>query len=277
MEPLNGIKQNVEEAAAYVAARLPQPEMAVVLGSGLGGLTKLLENAQELDYAQIPHFPPTTVAGHSGKLAAGRIAGKSVYMLSGRFHYYEGHDPHTVILPMRMLKQLGCKALILTNAAGGVNLEFKAGELMLITDHINLTGYNPLRGANSEDWGPRFPDMTHTYDPGLAALARNSAAKHGFTLREGVYCGLAGPSFETPAEIRMLRLLGADAVGMSTVPEALAAHQMGLRLLAISCVSNMAAGVTDEKLTHEMVFENSLRAEAQFMALIPDIAAGIGP
>lgn len=271
MYDLNAEQKRIAEAAETIASRLPQAELAVVLGSGLAALADMLTERQTLAYTDIPHFPQPTVLGHGGKLLAGHVAGKTIYAFSGRFHYYEGHDPQTVILPMRVLHQLGCKTVILTNAAGGVNTDFNAGDLMLITDHINLTGYNPLRGANCDAWGPRFPDMTYAYDSALRELALAVAAEQGITLRQGVYCGLCGPSFETPAEIRMLRLLGADAVGMSTVPEALAAHQMGMRLLAVSCITNMAAGVLAQPLSHEEVFATGKRAEQRFSALMAEI------
>lgn len=263
--------EQIEVCAQTIAQRLPRAEIAVVLGSGLGALADMMKDTVVLPYAEIPHFPQPTVLGHSGKLISGLVGGKRVYAFSGRFHYYEGHDPQTVILPMRVLQQLGCQTVILTNAAGGVNMDFHAGELMLITDHINLTGYNPLRGANDERWGARFPDMTYTYDPALRDLALCVANELGITLQQGVYCGLCGPSFETPAEIRMLRLLGADAVGMSTVPEAIAARQMGMRLLAISCITNMAAGVLPQPLSHEEVFATGKQAEKHFSALVEGI------
>ncbi len=263
----------VAEAARLIRERLPQPQVAVVLGSGLGAFAQAVEQPETLDYQEIPHFPAPTVAGHSGRLLAGLVGGRMVYAFSGRFHYYEGHEPWTVILPMRVLKALACPTVILTNAAGGINESFSPGDLMLISDHINFTGYNPLRGPNAAEWGDRFPDMSRAYDRELAALAKNVAQDQGFSLQEGVYCGLAGPNFETPAEIRMLRAWGADAVGMSTVPEVLAARQAGLRVLGLSCISNLAAGVTGQPLSHEEVFETAKKAEARFSTLLQGLIA----
>jgi len=273
--PLNLEEQLAHQAetARYIADRLPLPQAAVVLGSGLGAFAASVPEPQILDYQDIPYFPQPTVPGHSGRLLAGSVGGKFIYVFSGRFHYYEGHDPWTVILPMRVLKALGCPVVILTNAAGGINRDFHPGDLMLITDHINFTGFNPLRGPHSDAWGQRFPDMSKAYDRQLGLLAGQVALDQGFQLRQGVYCGLAGPNFETPAEIRMLRGWGADAVGMSTVPEALAAHQAGLRVLGISCISNMAAGVTEQELTHAEVFAAAQRVEARFSALLSGLIA----
>ena len=261
----------IKEAAAAVDAALPRADIAVVLGSGLGSLAQNIEDAQTLSYQDIPHFPQPTVIGHSGTMISGRIGSARVYALSGRFHYYEGHDPHTVILPMRVLHQLGCRKVILTNAAGGINPQFAPGDLMVIRDHINLAGYNPLRGEHCEEWGERFPDMSNMYDKDYRALAHHIAAELGMKLQEGVYCGLSGPTFETPAEIRMLSVLGADAVGMSTVPEALAACQMGMRLLAISCITNLAAGISKHPLSHQEVMETSKMVERNFSALLKEI------
>ena len=261
----------VERAAAYLKPRLPQADIAIVLGSGLAELANMLEDKTIVDYRDIPDFPQPTVLGHGGQLICGRVGGKTIYAFSGRFHYYEGHDPWTVVRHVRVMAALGCSTLILTNASGGVNTDFTAGDLMLITDHINLMGFNPLRGGNYDPWGPRFPDMSEAYDKQYRELALKVAAGQGTELRQGVYCGLAGPNYETPAEIRMLRLLGADAVGMSTVPETLAARHLGLRVLGLSCVTNMAAGVLDKKLTHEEVFATGKQAEQKFSRLLAGI------
>ena len=260
--------EKIKEAADVILQRFPKPDVAVVLGSGLGALADCLKEPLSLSYTDIPHFPAPTIPGHSGKLICGKIGEKIVYAFSGRFQYYEGHDPWTVILPMRILGKIGCPAVILTNAAGGINETFSPGDLMMITDHINLTGYNPLRGDNCPEWGPRFPDMTQTYDKAYQELALSIAKEMGFSLQKGVYCGFSGPNFETPAEIRMLQILGGSAVGMSTVPEALAAHQQGIRIFAVSCISNMAAGITQQVLTHEEVFETSKRTEGRFTKFI---------
>lgn len=261
-------RKKIQESAAYIADHLPPAEVGVVLGSGIGPLVQMLEEPQSLDYTQIPHFPAPTVPGHNGKLVWGRVQGRTVYAFSGRFHYYEGHAPETVILPMRVLQRLGVGSVVLTNAAGGINTSFRPSDLMLITDHINLTGYNPLRGEHAPEWGQRFPDMCYAYDKEYGTLLLKIAQEMGILLHQGVYCGLAGPNFETPAEIRMLRILGADAVGMSTVPEVLAAHQMGLRILAVSCITNMAAGILEQPLSHEDVNVASQQAEQTFSALI---------
>ena len=263
--------ERVKQAAEYLRPRLPKADIAVVLGSGLAELANMLQDRIVVDYKDIPNFPQPTVLGHGGQLICGKVGGKTIYAFSGRFHYYEGHDPWTVVRHVRVMGELGCSTLILTNASGGVNTGFSPGDLMLITDHINLMGFNPLRGGNYEPWGTRFPDMSEGYDREYRELALKVAAEQGITLREGVYCGLAGPSFETPAEIRMSRILGADAVGMSTVPETLAARHMGIRVLGISCVTNMAAGVLDHKLTHEEVFATGKQAEKKFSALLAEI------
>lgn len=261
----------IEAAAECIDRVLPKAGIAIVLGSGLGSLADNIEDAHTISYSDIPHFPTPTVIGHSGTFISGKLDGVQVYALSGRFHYYEGHDPHTVILPVRVLHKLGCRKLVLTNAAGGINPAFTPGDLMVIRDHINLTGYNPLRGENSDQWGPRFPDMTNIYAPCYRQLAHSVAAELGMSLQEGVYCGLSGPTLETPAEIKMISILGADAVGMSTVPEALAACQMGMRLLAISCVTNLAAGISKHPLSHQEVMETGQRVGARFAGLIRQI------
>jgi len=264
-------KQQIEEAAAYLKAHLPKPDLAVVLGSGLAALADMIEDPVTVSYEDIPHFPSTGVIGHAGKLICGKVGGKTIFAFSGRFHYYEGHDPSVVVLPMRVLHCLGCDTVILTNAAGGVNMDFSAGDLMLIRDHINFMGYNPLRGANLDDFGPRFPDMSAIYNKQLGELCKQVADEQGFLLQEGVYCGFCGPSYETPAEIRMTRIIGGDAVGMSTVPEAIVAAHMGMRVLGVSCITNMAAGVTDQPLSHEEVFANGKRAEKRFSALVAEV------
>lgn len=271
MDEIKREVERVEQAAAYLRSRLPRGDIAVVLGSGLAELANMLEDRTVVDYKDIPHFPQPTVLGHGGKLICGRVGGRTVYAFSGRFHYYEGHDPWTVVRHVRVLSQLGCSVLVLTNASGGINTCYSPGDLMLITDHINLMGFNPLRGGNHEPWGPRFPDMSEAYDKQYRELALNIAAEQGIALRQGVYCGLAGPNYETPAEIRMLRTLGADAVGMSTVPETLAARHLGLRVLGISCVTNMAAGVLEQRLDHNEVFATGKQAEKKFSALLAEI------
>ena len=264
----------VRYAAQKLRERLPfAPELALVLGSGLGGLADRIEDAVVLPYSDVPGFPRSTAPGHAGQFVAGRLGGKQVLCMQGRFHYYEGHDMSAIALPVRVMKELGCRALILTNAAGGVNWDFSVGDFMLITDHINFMGANPLRGANDDSIGPRFCDMTQVYTPALQQVAREVAAAQGLTLQEGVYLGYMGPSFETPAEIRAFRTLGADAVGMSTVPEALAASHCGLPVLGLSLITNMAAGMEGKRLSGEEVIEIANARGAVFQELVAGIVA----
>ena len=250
------LSRAVSEAAEYLRARLPaRPDLALVLGSGLGGLADRIEDPVYIPYGQIPRFPVSTAPGHAGRFVFGRLSGRMVLCMQGRFHYYEGHDIAAIALPVRVLKALGCRALVLTNAAGGVNWDFSVGDFMLITDHINFMDANPLRGENEDAIGPRFCDMTHVYTPEFQQTARQVAAQQGITLREGVYLGYMGPSFETPAEIRAFRTLSADAVGMSTVPEAIAASHCGLPVLGVSLITNMAAGMAGKRLSGDEVIE----------------------
>lgn len=262
----------IDTAAAYLRGKLPcTPELGLVLGSGLGGLAEQIENAVVIPYRDVPGFPVSTAPGHAGQFVAGQLAGKNVLCMQGRFHYYEGHDMAAIALPVRVFKALGCRALVLTNAAGGVNWDFNVGDIMLITDHINFMGANPLRGANDDTIGPRFCDMTHVYDPALQEKARAVAKAQGVLLQSGVYLGYMGPSFETPAEIRAFRILGADAVGMSTVPEAIAASHCGLPVLALSLITNMAAGMAGKRLSGEEVIEIADRRGPVFQKLVKGI------
>ena len=257
------------EAADAIASRVRDlPPIAVVLGSGLGEFAKRLAESISLPYADLPHWPPSQVAGHDGQLVVGRAAGRLVAALAGRCHLYEGHDPASVTFGVRVLGILGVRTLILTNAAGGVNTRFDRGALMVIDDHINLMGANPLVGANDDRFGARFPDMSEVYSARLRRIADEAAGDVGLTLPHGVYAALLGPSYETPAEIRYLRTIGADAVGMSTVPEAIAARHMGLDVLGISCITNMAAGVLPQPLEHREVMETAHRVRGQFIALL---------
>ena len=249
------------------------PEIAIILGSGLGQLADQIEDKLEIPYEEIPEFPRTTVAGHEGKLIAGKLGGRHVAAMKGRFHYYEGNDMDTVVYPIRVFKLMGIRSIIVTNAAGGVNTGFAPGDLMLITDHISLYGENPLRGENLDELGPRFPDMTMAYDRVLQREALDSAKKLGIDLKSGVYAYCKGPSYESPAEIRALRILGVDAVGMSTVPEVITARHMGMRVLGISCITNMAAGILDQPLNHKEVMETGKLVEKKFSALVGDIVA----
>lgn len=271
--------EQVAAAAEAVRAWLPfggaGPQLALVLGSGLGGLADEVAGAVSLPYARIPGFPLSTAPGHAGRLVAGMLGGKRAVCMQGRFHYYEGHDMADIALPVRVFKALGCQALVLTNAAGGVNWDLNVGDFMLIADHINFMGANPLRGENDDALGPRFCDMTHTYAPALQAVARQVAAAQGVALREGVYLGYMGPSFETPAEIRAFRTMGADAVGMSTVPEAIAAAHCGLPVLGLSLITNMAAGMAGKRLSGDEVIEIANAREPVFCRLVAGIVEAL--
>jgi purine-nucleoside phosphorylase len=261
----------IAEAAEYLRRAGPVPEVAVVLGSGLGDFATGLSDPLVLPYGEIPHWPASNVIGHAGKLVIGGVANRRVLALAGRAHFYEGHSMATVTFATRVLGMLGVKVLILTNAAGGINLKFSSGALMLITDHINFMGTNPLVGPNEDRFGFRFPDMTEIYSRRLRGLAREAAQDIGVGLEEGVYVAVHGPSYETPAEIRAFRTLGADAVGMSTAPEAIVARQMRVEVLGISCITNMAAGVIDQPLHHDEVMETAARVRGHFIALLEGI------
>ena len=262
----------VKEAADAIRARVPEvPSIAIVLGSGLGDFAGSLGGGVSMPYGDLPHWPASRVVGHEGRLVVGSVKGRTIAALSGRCHVYEGHDLKTVTFAVRALGLLGVKTLILTNAAGGVNTSFSQGALMVIDDHINLIGGNPLVGANDDRFGTRFPDMSDVYSPRLRAMADESARAIGLTVPHGVYVGLLGPSFETPAEIRYLRTIGVDAVGMSTVPEAIVARHMGIEVLGISCITNMAAGVLPQPLDHHEVMETTRRVRGQFIALLEGI------
>ena len=263
------------EAAAFVRQRSPlTPAIGLVLGSGLGAFAKSLTDAVAIPYGEIPHFAPSTAVGHRGELVLGRAEGVPVAVMAGRVHLYEGYPVSQVVFPVRMLARLGVKTLLLTNAAGSVNVNYKPGELVVLSDHINLTGVNPLTGPNVDELGPRFPDMTDAYDPVLREIAEKACWKAGVTARKGVYLGLAGPSYETPAEIRMARTLGADVVGMSTVLEVIAARHMGIRCLGISCVTNMGAGVLKQKIDHREVLEVGERVKQGLLEVLGRIIAG---
>ena len=264
----------VKEAADAIAGRVRElPDVAVVLGSGLGDFANSLADGRSIPYDELPHWPASRVVGHEGRVVVGTVKGRTVAALSGRCHMYEGHDMQTVTFAVRALGVRGVKTLILTNAAGGVNTGFAKGALMVIDDHLNLTGNNPLVGTNDERFGPRFPDMTEVYSARLRRLADDAGREAGGTLPHGVYAALLGPSYETPAEIRCLRTIGADAVGMSTVPEAIAARHMGMEVLGVSCITNMAAGVLPQPLDHREVLETARRVRGQFIALLEGIIA----
>ena len=263
--------KRIDEAAAKVLAVCGKADIGVILGSGLGDYAEALEDAVKLPYSEIPGFPRSTVAGHAGMWCCGTLYGKRVVMMQGRFHYYEGYGMKDVTLPVRVMQKIGVKTLIVTNAAGGVNLGYHPGELMVIGDIFSMTAQNPLIGPNLYAFGPRFPDMSCAFDKELRALAHECANEQGFALREGVYAQMTGPTYETPAEIRMLRTLGADAVGMSTVPEVIVARHGGMRVLGISCITNMAAGILDQPLNHAEVTETANRVKGQFRNLLDRI------
>jgi purine-nucleoside phosphorylase len=247
---------------------LSEHRVGIVLGSGLGAFAETLQNRFETAYSEIAEWPPSTAAGHAGKLVTGRIGATEVIVLSGRAHLYEGYTAAQVIFGIRELGRRGVGSLVLTNAAGGINLNFHPGDLVLISDHINLLGANPLTGRNDESLGPRFPDMSEAYSREYREIAKQEGEKLGLALQEGVYAAMPGPSYETPAEIRFLRTIGADLVGMSTAPEAIAAAHLGMKVLAISCVTNMAAGITPEKLIHQEVLEAGARVQDTLTKLL---------
>lgn len=261
----------ITETASWLKERLPVPDVVVVLGSGLGELAEQVESPTVIPYADVPHFPVSTVSGHAGQLVSGVLKGKKVLMMQGRCHWYEGYDIQEVVRPVRILAALGAKTFILTNAAGCLNRQYQVGQFMFITDHINLTGLNPLRGPNLDQFGIRFPDMSAVYDQELITLGEKIAVCQGTITQRGIYAWYQGPSFETPAEIRMFTMLGADAIGMSTVPEAIAIRHMGRRVLGISCLTNMAAGILPQPITGEEVMETARRVRPHFKALITGI------
>jgi len=260
---------SADYAAQLVRSRTSlRPQIGLVLGSGLGGFADSLADAASIPYADIPAFPRSTAIGHAGRLVIGRAGAVAVAAMQGRVHLYEGYSAQEVAFPIRVFGRLGIRAVILTNAAGGINLNYAQGALVLIRDHLNLQGQNPLVGANDDLFGVRFPDMTQAYAKAYREMAREEAGQLGMTLHEGVYAGLLGPSYETPAEIEYLRRIGADLVGMSTVAEVIAARHMGMKVLAISCVTNMAAGILDQPLSHEEVMETGERVKSTFEALL---------
>ena len=248
--------EKIAEALSVINKKISlRPKVAIVLGSGLGMVAEAIENPTIVPYADIPYWPRSTAPGHAGSLIAGTLSGVPVIAMQGRVHYYEGYTMDEVTFPVRIFGELGVRVYYATNAAGGINLGYKAGDLVAIYDHINFMGTNPLIGENENAWGPRFPDMTYAYDPELTDMLSSIAHKEDVTLHRGVYIGFSGPSYETPAEIRMARTMGADVVGMSTVPEAIVANHMGMRVVAVSCVSNLAAGVREVRLNHHEVLD----------------------
>ncbi len=265
---MNTLEQ-IAEAVAFIRAKSKlEPKIGLVLGSGLGAFAKSLERATTIPYGQIPHFPPSTAIGHHGEMILGHCQGVSVVVMSGRVHHYEGYTLQQVVFPVRVLGKLGVEILIMTNAAGSVNVNYKPGELMLIEDHINYMAGNPLIGENLDELGPRFFDMTEPYDAELRKIAEKACRNVGVPARKGVYIAFSGPSYETPAEIKMSRAMGADAVGMSTVPEVIAARHMGIRVLGISCITNMAAGVLKKPLDHREVLEIAEKIKAELLDVL---------
>lgn len=263
------MEKRIDAAHEYLSSVInKRPQLCVVLGSGLGGYADTIEGAQAVSYKDIDGFPQSTVIGHAGRLVFGSKHGCEIVCMQGRFHCYEGYTPAETVIPLRALIRLGIKKLLLTNAAGGINESFSPGDIMVIRDHINFTFLNPLAGKNLDSFGPRFPDMSCAYDSGLRNVIEKAALESGIQLKHGVYAMMKGPSFETPAEIKALRILGADAVGMSTVPEIIAAAHSGVKSAALSCITNMAAGITDNPLTHEEVLETGRIAADKMQKLI---------
>ena len=269
--------KQLHEAADYIKAKMNgfEPEVAMVLGSGLGDLAEEIDNPIIIDYKDIPNFPVSTAPGHKGRLVIGELEGKKVLCMQGRFHYYEGYEMYQVVFPIQVMKLLGIEKLIITNAAGCVNRDWEPGTLMLITDHIKLIDESPLRGSNLEELGPRFFDMSNVYNRDLQKLALNAAKTVGVDLKQGVYMYFSGPNYETPAEIRAADTIGADAVGMSTVPEVIAASHCGIKVLGLSCMTNMAAGILDQPITGEEVLETSARVKNEFQMLVKAIVKDI--
>jgi purine-nucleoside phosphorylase len=277
---VRGELARADRAAKFILAKTRlRPRIGLVLGSGLGSFVEELTSAVRIPFARIPHFPRSTAEGHAGQFVVGTCGDVAVAAMQGRVHFYEGYSLRDVIFPMRVLGRMGIRAAVLTNAAGGINLDLKQGALVVLRDHINLQGANPLAGPNDERFGPRFPDMTEAYWKPYRVAALEEARRLGLEVQEGVYAAMHGPSYETPAEIRFLRTIGADVVGMSTVPEVIAARHMGIRVLGISCVTNMAAGILDQPIHHKEVLETGERVKSQFVALlravIPRIAADL--
>jgi purine-nucleoside phosphorylase len=267
-------KQLIQKSAQFLQGKVDiKPEIGLILGSGLGVLVEEIENQVCIPYNEIPEFPVSTVEGHAGQLVFGTIKGVPVVAMQGRFHFYEGYDMNKVTFPVRVMKEMGVEKIVVTNAAGGVNTSFVPGDLMLITDHINFMGTNPLIGPNDNEMGVRFPDMSEAYSKQLGEVAKGVATKLGLDLKEGIYFGVTGPSYETPAEIRMIRTVGGDAVGMSTVPEVIVARHSGMKVLGISCITNMAAGILDQPLNHEEVIETTEKVKANFLSLVKEIVS----
>lgn len=268
--------EQIREAKQFIENKIKEmPEVGLILGSGLGVLADEITEAVKIPYSDIPHFPVSTVEGHAGMFVFGKLSGRSVVAMQGRFHYYEGYSQQQTTFPVRVMKALGVINLLLTNAAGGVNTGFKPGDLMILTDHLNMSGNNPLIGKNMDEMGPRFPDMSEVYSRKLVAGIEAEGTRLNIPLQKGVYVIMSGPSYETPAEIRMLRTLGADAVGMSTVPEAIIANHCGMAVAGISCITNMAAGILDQPLNHQEVMETAEMVKIRFIELVKGIVGNV--
>jgi purine-nucleoside phosphorylase len=274
---MHDISERINEAYKYLIQKMDgnEPELGLILGSGLGVLADEIKEPICIPYGDIPMFPVSTVEGHSGQLVIGKLEGKTVLAMQGRFHYYEGYSMQEITIPVRVMSKLGINKMIITNAAGGVNETFKAGDLMIINDHINFSGDNPLIGPNLEEFGPRFPDMSNPYNEDLISVLKNVARELNIELKEGVYFYSQGPSYETPAEVNMARVCGADAVGMSTVPEVIVGVHAGMKILGISCITNMASGILDQPLDHEEVMETAGMIRSVFISLIKQTVSNI--
>ena len=271
------VSERINEAYNYLIRKMDgnEPELGLILGSGLGVLADEIIDPVCIPYGDIPSFPVSTVEGHSGQFVFGKLEGKTVLAMQGRFHYYEGYSMQEITIPVRVMSKLGIKKMIITNAAGGVNESFKAGDLMIINDHINFSGDNPLIGPNLDEFGSRFPDMSSPYDEEMISVLKNVALEQNINLKEGVYFYSQGPSYETPAEVKMARICGADSVGMSTVPEVIAGVHAGMKILGISCITNMASGILDQPLDHDEVMETAGQIRSVFISLIKQTVSNL--
>jgi purine-nucleoside phosphorylase len=273
---MENVLGKMQESAKYIQHFMTeQPTIGLILGSGLGELADEIEHPTAIKYADIPHFPVATVEGHAGQLVIGQLQGKQVVAMQGRFHFYEGYSMQEVTFPVRVMKQLGVETIVVTNACGGMNPAFKPGDLMIIEDHLNMTGMNPLIGPNEHELGARFPDMSVAYTPELVSVVEQTAEKLDISIKKGVYAGITGPTYMTPAELKMLRLVGGDAVGMSTVPEVIVASHMEMKVIGISCITDMAIGEDLEPLTHDQVVEVANRTKPQFIRLVKEILSSL--
>ena len=269
---MENIFDKIQESAKFIQSKCDvKPSIGLILGSGLGVLADEIQNPVKINYNEIPNFPVSTVEGHAGCLVIGELEGKMVVAMQGRFHYYEGYTQQEITFPVRVMKALGVETVVVTNAAGGANKNFNPGDLMVIKDHINLSGCNPLIGSNDERFGPRFPDMSTAYQPKNVELVKECAKELNMNIQEGVYAFFSGPTYETPAEVRMAQILGADAVGMSTAPEVIVASHSKMEVVGISCITNMAAGILDQPLDHEEVIETTQKVKSEFLTLVKKV------